>query len=115
MKKKVFRLSAFLFSTLFVASSAVAGNCATKEIEQTEKFRTLDHVCQPGDSAPMAKRGLRVFYVVEGSALERTYEDGSKEVIDYKTGDSRILSDEKAFSYQNVGTTPIRFFIVYPK
>ena len=102
-------------STLLIANQAVAGSCATKEVEQTEKFRTLDHVCQPGDSAPMAKRGLRVFYVAEGSALERTYEDGSKEVIDYKAGDSRILSDEKAFSYQNVGTTPIRFFIVYPK
>jgi hypothetical protein len=101
--------------TFFFANLAVAGSCATKEIEQTEKFRTLDHVCQPGDSAPMAKRGLRVFYVVEGSALERTYEDGSKEVINYKAGDSRILADDKAFSYQNVGTTPIRFFIVYPK
>jgi hypothetical protein len=102
-------------STILFTNPAVAGNCATKEIEQTEKFRTLDHVCQPGESAPMAKRGLRVFYVVEGSALERTYEDGSKEVINYKAGDSRILSDDKAFSYQNIGTTPIRFFIVYPK
>jgi len=101
--------------TLILANTAFAGNCATKEVEQTEKLRTLDHVCQPGDSAPMAKRGLRVFYVVEGSALERTYEDGTKEVINYKAGDSRILVDDKAFSYQNVGATPIRFFIVYPK
>lgn len=115
MNKYVEWLIGAVCSTLLVANPAIAGSCATKEIEQTEKFRTLDHVCQPGDSAPIAKRGLRVFYVAEGSALERTYEDGSKEVINYKAGDSRILSDEKAFSYQNVGTTPIRFFIVYPK
>lgn len=115
MSKYAVTLFGVFCSTLLIANAAIAGNCATKEIEQTEKMRTLDHVCQPGDSAPMAKRGLRVFYVVEGSALERTYDDGTKEVINYKTGDSRILVDEKAFSYQNVGTTPIRFFIVYPK
>lgn len=115
MSKITTGASALFLSTFVLANVALAGDCVTKVLDQNDKLRTLDHLCQPGDSAPMAKRGARAFYLVEGGALERTYEDGTKEVLNYQTGDSRVLVDDKAFSYKNVGTTPIHFFIVYPK
>lgn len=97
------------------ATGVFAGDCKTKVIDDNEKMKTLEHVCQPGDGAPMAKRGWRAFYLIEGGILERTYEDGSKETIEYKTGESRSLADDKAFSYRNAGNSTMRFFIVYPK
>ena len=97
------------------ATGVFAEDCKTKVIDDNEKMKTLEHVCQPGDNAPMAKRGWRAFYLIEGGILERTYEDGSTETIGYKTGDSRSLADDKAFSYRNTGNSTMRFFIVYPK
>ncbi|HEY6895896.1 MAG TPA: hypothetical protein VI279_01440 [Rhodocyclaceae bacterium] len=105
----------FACALAFAANAALAGDCVTREIEQNDKMRTYDHLCLPGDGAPMAKRGWRAFYVIEGSMIERRYEDGSKEVIDYKAGDSRSLIDDKAFSYHNVGKTPFHLYVVYPK
>lgn len=105
----------FCFAGIFAASPVHAGSCETKVIDDNEKMKTLEHVCKPGDGAPLAKRGWRAYYLIEGGKLERTYDDGSKEVIDYKTGDSRSLADDRAFSYRNVGDSTMRFFIVYPK
>lgn len=99
----------------FSATLAYAGSCQTRVIDDNERMKTLEHVCEPGDNAPMAKRGWRAFYLLEGGSLERTYEDGSKELIEYKTGESRSLTDDRAFSYRNAGNTTMRFFIVYPK
>lgn len=101
--------------SIVAAAQAHAGSCATKVIDDNEKMKTLEHVCQPGDGAPTAKRGWRAFYLIEGGSLERTYEDGSTELIEYKTGESRSLVDDRAFSYRNAGNTTMKFFIVYPK
>ena len=111
------KISRIGFTTLLALSAAMAnaGTCSTKVIEDNEKMKTLEHICQPGDTAPSAKRGWRAFFLVEGGVLERTYEDGSTETIEYKTGDSRSLADDRAFGYKNVGATVMKFFIVYPK
>lgn len=114
MKLKAVKAALGVISTL-VATLVYASDCKTRVIDDNEKMKTLEHVCQPGDVAPMAKRGWRAFYLIEGGFLERTYDDGSKETIEYKTGDSRSLADDRAFGYRNVGNTVLRFFIVYPK
>jgi hypothetical protein len=86
-----------------------------KEIEQNEKVRVYEVTYKPGEGSPSAKRPMRVIHVIQGGSLERTYEDGKKEVLEWKAGATRILTEERAYSVKNVGKGVVHLLIVAMK
>lgn len=98
---------------LFAGSQRVAAAEPTqKDIEQNDKVRVYETTYQPGDVSPSQKRSMRVVHVLEGGTLERTYSDGKKETVVWKTGDTRIAADERPYAVKNTGKGAVRLLIV---
>jgi hypothetical protein len=99
-----------------VSSPALAqhkkGESTIKEIQQNDKVRVYEAIYQPGDVSPSVKRPMRVIHALKGGKLERTYDDGKKEISEWKTGETRIVSEERAYSVKNVGKGVVDLFIV---
>jgi hypothetical protein len=94
---------------------AKAGEVVLKEIEQNDKLRVYEATFKPGDTGANAKRPMRAVYAIKGGTLERTYEDGKKENIVWKTGESRIISEPRPYALKNVGKTVIHLLVVVSK
>lgn len=94
---------------------AAAGKVAIKEIEQNDKLRVYESTFKPGDVSPSAKRPLRAVHAIKGGTLERTYEDGKKEAIHWKDGESRIISEPRPYAVKNTGKTTVHLLVVVPK
>jgi len=57
----------------------------------------------------------RVVRALTGGTLERTYTDGKKEKVTYKTGEVRINEVSPAFTTKNIGKTEIKLYVVQVK
>ena len=95
-----------------MASSA---QCVTSVVTENEKFLVQDTVCAPGASSAMAKRPMRVLHIVKGARLTRTYEDGTKEKLTFKKGQTIILNIDKAYSYKNEGKKDFHVLVISTK
>lgn len=93
----------------------VSGEVTTKEVEQNDKVRVYESTFNPGDVAKSAKRPMRVIHAIEGGTLERTYDDGKKEIIPWKTGETRIITEERPYAVKNIGKSVVHLLIVVPK
>jgi len=103
-------------SILITASPALAqpsspGKPVVKELEQNDKVRVYEAIFKPGDVSASAKRPMRVVYAVKGGVLERTYADGTKEKIIWKSGETRIMQEERDYAIKNVGKTRIDLIV----
>jgi hypothetical protein len=94
------------------AQKAAAGEVTLKEIEQNDKLRVYEAIYQPGDVSPSAKRAMRVVHALKGGTLERTYADGKKETLEWKTGETRIISEEQAYAVKNIGKGVVHLLVV---
>ncbi len=60
----------------------------------------------------MAKRPMRVQYIIAGGTAERTDEDGTKETVHDEAGQVKILNFTRAYSVKVIGTKTIHQIIV---
>ena len=88
------------------------GEATIKEIQQNDKVRVYEISYQPDDVSPSLKRPMRVIHALKGGKLERTYDDGKKEVSEWKTGETRIISEERPYAVKNIGKGVVHLFIV---
>ncbi len=91
---------------------AKAGEVTEKEVAQNDKFRVYERTYQPGDVSPSANRSNRVVHALQGGTLERTYADGKKETVVWKTGETRINAEDRPFAVKNIGKSVVRLLIV---
>jgi hypothetical protein len=54
-------------------------------------------------------------YSISGGSLERTYADGTKEVVTRKSGESFLNKEKRPYSTKNVGKTTIHLIAVQLK
>jgi cell division protein FtsI/penicillin-binding protein 2 len=94
---------------------AKAGEVVVKEIAQNDKLRVYQATFKPGDTGPSVKRPMRAVYAIKGGTLERTYEDGTKETIVWKSGESRLVAEERPYGLKNTGKTVIVLHVVQLK
>jgi hypothetical protein len=94
------------------APAAAAGEVTLKEIEQNDRVRVYEATYKPGDVSASAKRPMRVVHALQGGTLERSYADGTKDTVQWKTGDTRILSEERPYAIKNVGKSVVHLFVV---
>ncbi|RFP09969.1 MULTISPECIES: hypothetical protein [unclassified Duganella] len=100
-----------LATSLSLAQSGSSGRPVVKEIEQNDRVRVYEATFNPGDVSPSAKRPMRVVYALKGGVLERTYVDGTKEKIIWKSGETRIMQEERDYAIKNVGKTKIDLIV----
>ena len=89
-----------------------AGEATVKDIEQNDKVRVAEAIFRPGDVSPTEKRPMRVVHCIKGGTLERTYEDGKKENISWKAGETRIIAEQRPYSVKNIGKGTIHLIVV---
>ncbi len=84
-------------------------------LAENEKLLVADIVYQPGDTAPASSKDGLVVYHVRGGTMERTYADGSKKVVTYKSGETTIIADKRPYATKNIGKTAIHEIVVQLK
>lgn len=84
-------------------------------IAEASGFEAYTTTFPPGAISPMAKRPIRVIYVLSGGTLERTYADGRKVDIIYKTGETKIISDDGAYELKNTSNSTVKLYCVRNK
>ncbi len=87
----------------------------TKVIAENEKLQVSDVVIKPGEGGAMRSREGLFTYSISGGSLERTYGDGTKEVVKRKTGESFLNREKRPYSTKNVGKTTIHLIAVQLK
>jgi quercetin dioxygenase-like cupin family protein len=112
--------AALVFSA-FMASGASAQDKKTdkgaakaviKVVAENAKVTATETTYAPGAESNTSRAELRVVRALEGGTLQRTYADGKKEDIVYKTGDVRINEPGPAYTTKNVGKSTVRLYIV---
>jgi hypothetical protein len=105
-----------------VANSAGAQDKAAKSADarktlvENDKVQVTLATYKPGvrNEVPQSSK-MRVVRALKGGTMERTYADGKKEKIVWKTGDVKILESGPAFTNVNVGKTDVQLYTVVLK
>lgn len=90
-----------------MASAAKPGTATIKVIAENEKLQVLDIMVKPGDVSAPAVRTGRVSHWLTPAKLERTFADGSKDVVVHKAGETTLNTEKRSYSSKNVGTNSI--------
>ena len=87
-----------------------------KVITENAKVRAYEVTFAPGaENTSVPASSTRVVRALEGGTLERTYADGKKEKVVYKTGEVRINDVSPAFTTKNIGKSAIKLYVVQVK
>jgi len=86
-----------------------------KDIAENEKLLVFEATFKPGQGSPTSKRATRVIRALTGGTIERTYADGTKETAQWKAGETKLISEPRAYAFKNVGKSDISFFVVQMK
>ncbi len=87
------------------SSPLLAAEATQKVLAENEKLKVIDVMQKPGDTGPMASRLGLVVHWVSGGTVERTYADGTKEVMNRKSGETALITEKRPYSVKNVGKT----------
>jgi hypothetical protein len=109
MRIAAYCVSALTLSLAFSSPTwAQAGNMsAPKTIAENDKVLVTETIGKPGEATPSINRLGQIYYYVQGGTVELTYSDGTKATVTRKTGEARIITEKRAYSAKNTGTTTI--------
>jgi quercetin dioxygenase-like cupin family protein len=82
-----------------------------KPLADTLNIRMLQGTYQPGDSSIMHGHPDFALYVLEGSTVELTAEDGNKQSVEFKK-DMAIVLPAATHSAKNIGKTTLKLIVV---
>src|SRR5688572_6985012 len=80
-------------------------------VKDSMGIRVLNVLYKPGDSSAMHSHPDNALYVIDRGKAEFTAQDGSKQVVDFKSGTTMIRGPE-SHSVKNIGTTPLKAVLV---
>ena len=85
-----------------------------KVVAENAKVVATETTYAPGaeSNTSGARAETRVVRALAGGTLQRTYADGKKELIVYKTGQVRINEPGPAYTAKNVGKTTVKLYVV---
>jgi hypothetical protein len=120
----VLSAAAFVFSG-FTIDAAIAQDkkadkgapkAVIKVLTENDKLRAFETTFAPGaQNTAVPSTATRVVRALSGGTLERTYADGKKEKVVYKTGEVRINNPSPAYTVKNVGKTEVKLYVVQVK
>ena len=103
---------------LCVSASVFAQTKATSTSEPVAEgsgFAVTISTFKPGDVSPTTKRPIRVVQAITAGSLQRTFEDGTKENVTYKKGETKIIGDEKPYELKNITNSTVKLYVVRNK
>ena len=83
-----------------------------KVVAENAKVIVTETTYAPGAESNTSRAETRVVRALAGGTLERSYADGKKEKVIYKTGQVRINEPGPAYTAKNVGKTTIKLYVV---
>jgi hypothetical protein len=93
-----------------------AAKSTMKVVAENAKARAFEVTFAPGaENTAVPTSSVRVVRALKGGTLQRTYADGKKENIVYKTGEVRINEASPAFTAKNIGKSEIKLYVVQVK
>jgi negative regulator of sigma E activity len=125
MRKLVTAFAALAFALSALMNCAMAqdkkaekgaGKATMKVVAENAKTRAYEVTFAPGaENASVPSSSVRVVRALAGGTLQRTYSDGKKENVVYKTGEVRINEASPAFTTKNIGKKVIKLYVVQLK
>jgi hypothetical protein len=83
---------------------------------ENDRVRVYEARFKPGDENPtVPTSATRIVRVMKGGTLQRTYADGKKETVVYKTGEVRVSEPGPAYTNKNIGKTEVHPYVVQLK
>jgi hypothetical protein len=108
--------AALVLAGVLVPALAQDKKVTTKTIAENGKLRAYEVTFAPGaENTSIPNSSVRVVRALAGGTIERSYADGKKEKIIYKTGQVRINEVSPAFTSRNIGQSEIRLYVVQVK
>jgi hypothetical protein len=93
-----------------------AGKAIMKVVAENSKARAFEVTFAPGaENTAVPSSSVRVVRALAGGTLQRTYADGKKENVVYKTGEVKINEASPAFTTKNIGKSEIKLYVVQVK
>ncbi len=93
-----------------------AAKATMKVLKENDKVRAYEVTFKPGaENTAVPSSSVRVVRALVGGTLVRTYADGKKENVTYKTGEVKINEVSPAFTTKNIGKNEIRLYVVQVK
>ena len=98
-------------------AAAAPAKAATKDERDRKVFVDNEKVLvtevryKPGASSGMTERGNRVVRALTDGTLEKTFPNGKKETVTWKTGEVKF-NPKETYSQKNVGKTELVLFSV---
>ena len=112
--------AALVFSSLMVGGAIAqdkkankgAPKAVIKVMAENAKVTATETTYAPGAESNTSRAEIRVVRALSGGTLQRTYADGKKEQVVYKTGDVRINEPGPAYTTKNIGKTTVKLYVV---
>jgi hypothetical protein len=82
-----------------------------KVLLENDKVLATEVRYKPGSSSGMQERGQRVVRALTDGTLEKTFPDGRKETVTWKTGQVRF-NPKESYSQKNTGKTDVVLYSV---
>jgi hypothetical protein len=107
------RIATYFTAALTLSLPAWAqGTYQAKTIAENDKVLVTEAYAKPGDITPSVNRLGQVYYYVQGGTVELNFADGTKTTVTRKAGEARIVTEKRAYSAKNVGTTTLHVVTV---
>ena len=112
-------IPAFLMAGMIV-NPAIAQDKATKSalkaLLENNKVKVYEVTYAPGaENTGVAASTQRIVRALKGGTLERSYADGKKEKVLWKTGEVKQIDPGPAYTTKNIGKTEIQLYVVQLK
>jgi hypothetical protein len=104
--------AAVLALALSFGAAAQDKKSVSKKLAENDKVLVIENTYAPGATSEMSRSSMRVVRVLKGGTLERTYADGKKQKVSYKTGSVHINEPGPQYTNKNVGATPVVLYVV---
>lgn len=113
-----------------VVNSAIAQEKATKSavkekaakpvkmkvLLENDKVKAYELTYALGaENTGVASSTVRIVRVLKGGTLLRSYADGKKEEVVWKTGEVKQLNPAQAYTAKNIGKTEVQLYVVLLK
>ena len=83
---------------------------------ENDKVRAFEFTQKPGqENTSIVSTKYRIVRALKGGTIERTYADGKKETVVFKTGEVKMNEPSPAYTSKNIGKTELHLYVVLLK